>query len=191
MICPTVGNSPAFFISPVRNPSSPQVNICHGVHGPCPKMKLLTNAVNAPVKKPVSGPNTMAVIIMIALHGLKFGSGTMENTVLPTTARADMTAIGTSSRACGRLRSKTRRNGTAEIARNSSPRIQSELLAKKLRKPWSSPKLLGLRNSKTEYAASIAGKTIKMTIAAHLVRRLAKIRFICPPPGSSARLPRR
>ena len=49
MICPTVGKSPAFFISPVKKPRSPQVNICHGVHGPCPKMKLLTNAVSAPV----------------------------------------------------------------------------------------------------------------------------------------------
>ena len=75
----------------------------------------------------------MAVIIMIALHGLKFGSGTMENTVLPTTARADMTAIGTSSRACGRLRSKTRKNGIALSARNKMPSSQSELLAIKLR----------------------------------------------------------
>ena len=96
---PTVENSPAFFISPVRKPIRPQQNICHGVHGPCPNRKLLTNAVNAPVRKPVSGPKTTAVIMITALQGLKFGSGTIAKTARPTTAMAAITATGTSSRA--------------------------------------------------------------------------------------------
>ena len=66
---------PDFCSRPATKPIMPQQNICHGVHGPCPNIKLETNAVSAPVIKPASGPNATAVIITIADTGLKLGSG--------------------------------------------------------------------------------------------------------------------
>ena len=45
-----------------------------------------------PVKNPASGPNTLAVIIIIADVGLKNGTG--ANATLPTAARAAITAKG-------------------------------------------------------------------------------------------------
>ena len=50
----------------------------------------------------VSGPKAAAVIMMMALTGLKFGKGISANAVLPTTHRAAISAMGTSSRACAR-----------------------------------------------------------------------------------------
>ena len=40
---PTGPKSPMRPSNPARNPNSPQQNICHGVHGPCPNRKLLTD----------------------------------------------------------------------------------------------------------------------------------------------------
>ena len=82
-----------FFIkNPDKKPIIPQLNICHGVQGPCPKNKFDARAAIVPVKNPASGPNTLAVIIIIADVGLKNGTG--ANATLPTAARAAITAKG-------------------------------------------------------------------------------------------------
>ena len=52
---------------PARYPISPQENICHGVHGPCPEKKLQTNRASAPTKNPVSGPSAMPLITTMAV----------------------------------------------------------------------------------------------------------------------------
>ena len=59
-VCPTGPKSPVRQRIPARNPTSPQQNICHGVHGPCPNRKLLKIAASAPVRYPASGPNAVS-----------------------------------------------------------------------------------------------------------------------------------
>ena len=137
-------NAPAFCRSPAINPIMPQENICQGVQGPCPKMKLLTNPVSAPVKNPLSGPKTTPVMMTMALTGLKFGRGTMANTVLPTTPRAAITAMGTMSLAWGFL-PKIRKKGTKETMRKNSASATSEFMITMSTQVRSSPNLSGGR----------------------------------------------
>ena len=94
---------------PAINPIMPSENICHGVHGPCPKKKFDTKPVTAPVKNPVSPPKHTPVIIITAKTGLNCGS--IKNAALPPTAIAHITLIITSSRACGFLLSNAMANG--------------------------------------------------------------------------------
>ena len=56
--------------SPAMNPAIPYANICHGVQSPCPKIKLLTNAVSEPVMNPPPGPNAMPAMIIMPITGL-------------------------------------------------------------------------------------------------------------------------
>ena len=67
-------------------------------------------ASTAPVRKPASGPSAIPVIITIPVSGLK--NGTMIKAAREATATALMTAIVTSSRACGFLCSKRTKNGS-------------------------------------------------------------------------------
>ena len=76
--------------------------------GPCPNRKLLKIAASAPVRYPASGPNASAVMIIMALTGLKFGSGISEKAARPTTHKAAIRAMGVSSLAFTFFRSKTR-----------------------------------------------------------------------------------
>lgn len=57
---------------PAIKPIMPHENICHGVHGPCPKI-LDTIAAVAPIIKPVSLPNTIAETIMTKEVGCTLG----------------------------------------------------------------------------------------------------------------------
>ena len=95
--------------SPARKPTSPMANICHGVHGPCPIMKLDTNIDIAPTTNPPSQPNAAPEIMTIAMVGLKFG--TIKNAALPATARAHITARVTISLVCGLRFSNETKNG--------------------------------------------------------------------------------
>ena len=52
-----------YAVRPAIKPIMPHENICHGVHGPCPKNIDMIAAV-APIIKPVSLPNTIAETIM-------------------------------------------------------------------------------------------------------------------------------
>ena len=57
-------------ITPAKNPAIAKANICHGVHGPCPKKKFDTKTVTAPTKNPVSPPKHTPEIITSATTGL-------------------------------------------------------------------------------------------------------------------------
>ncbi len=100
--------SPLFFRSPPMKPATPKANICHGVHGPWPKMKLLTKPLTAPVRNPAEGPKAIPDIITIPVMGLNCGS--MTKAALETTAMAQRTAMLTISLACGlRLSNPTKK----------------------------------------------------------------------------------
>lgn len=103
-------SSPLCLSIPAIKPMSPKLNICHGVQGPCPNIKLDTNADDAPTKNPDSAPKVTPAIIITAIVGLK--AGTMKNIDLPITAVAERTAIIISSLACGSLFSNVIKNGT-------------------------------------------------------------------------------
>ena len=92
-----------------RKPIIPKVNICHGVHGPCPKKQLETKAEIAPVKKPALLPRQIPEIITMASMGLNCGS--IKNAALPATEMAHKTLIKTSSLESGFLSSKLNING--------------------------------------------------------------------------------
>ena len=62
--------SPFLKSIPDRKPMMPNANICHGVHGPCPKNMLEQSAVTAPTKNPASAPSESPEIITIAATGL-------------------------------------------------------------------------------------------------------------------------
>lgn len=100
-----------FFLNsnPAKKPIIPRANICHGVHGPCPKKKFETKPVTAPTKNPVSAPKHNPEIIRIATVGLKWG--VIKNTVLPATAMVHRTLITISSRAFGFRDSKHSKKG--------------------------------------------------------------------------------
>ena len=63
----------------------------------------------APTIKPASGPNAMPLSMMTAKIALKWGMGMA---VRATMAMAHITAMTTSSRACGFLPSKAMKKGT-------------------------------------------------------------------------------
>ena len=94
---------------PAKNPMIPKLNICHGVHGPCPKKKLETNALTAPTKKPDSAPKQTPAIITIAIMGLNCGN--IKKAARPATAIADSMAITINSLDCGFLFSNTIKKG--------------------------------------------------------------------------------
>ena len=70
--------------------------------------KLLAKADTAPTRKPASGPKAIPESIMMAKIALKLGIGIATRAA---TARAESTAMTTSSRACGLRLSKASRNG--------------------------------------------------------------------------------
>ena len=96
----------------------PMANICHGVHGPCENSIFETSMVIAPTKNPVSPPKATPAKIVMATTGLN--SGSMKNAARPATFSATRTAIKTSSRACGFLPSKMRKNGSIHSSKISS-----------------------------------------------------------------------
>ena len=90
-----LGKNPFLKHAPATKPIIPKVNICHGVHGPCPKKKFETNPVTAPIKNPASPPKQIPDIIISATTGLNWGS--IKNDDLPATAIAHKTLITISS----------------------------------------------------------------------------------------------
>ena len=103
---------------PPISPTVPHATICQGVQAPWPKKKLEASAVIAPVRNPDVGPKLNPAIRMTAVVGLKFGAN--AKAIRPTVATADISAIGTICRTCGRLRSKRRKNGNMPSSRISA-----------------------------------------------------------------------
>lgn len=89
---------------PAIKPIIPHENICHGVHGPCPKKMLDTIAAVAPIINPVSLPNTIAETIMTKEVGCTLGK--IENGTRLTAAIAANTATRTISRETNAFLSK-------------------------------------------------------------------------------------
>lgn len=83
--------TPALQRYPAKSPASPKANICHGVHAPCPNMKLLTKALMLPVIKPACGPRAIPQIMTIPTIGLNCGN--IINAAREATAIAHITAI--------------------------------------------------------------------------------------------------
>ena len=89
-----------FNIKPETRPIKPKANICQGVQAPCPKYIFEVKAMIVPIKKPVSGPLTIAPKIKMNNSGLT--AGIAAKIILPTTAKAQIIAIKTISReVCG------------------------------------------------------------------------------------------
>ena len=110
--------TPLRYKMPASQPMIPIANICHGVHGPWENSIFETSMVIAPTKNPVSPPKATPARIVIATTGLN--SGSMKKTARPATFSATRTAMSTSSRACGFLPSKIRKNGSIHSSRMSS-----------------------------------------------------------------------
>ena len=91
----------------------PIVNICQGVHGPCPKKMFDTSMASAPVMNPSSRPKHNPVMMMSAVTGLMAGTGAKIKR--PATVNAVMTMIGMMSRA-------RRRSASKSVCASSLPR---------------------------------------------------------------------
>ena len=100
--------TPALQRYPASSPASPKANICHGVHAPCPNMKLLTKALILPVIKPACGPRAIPQIMTIPTIGLNCGN--IINAAREATAIAHITAISTISLVLGLRLSKLSQN---------------------------------------------------------------------------------
>ena len=104
-------NTPDRASMPPTYPTTPQAYICHGLHNPWPKKKLLVSAASAPTMKPLRGPNVAPAMMAIAESGLKSGMG--ANRMRPAAAHAASTSVGMIWRSAGWLRSYPRKNRTS------------------------------------------------------------------------------
>ena len=79
---------------PQRSPVIPQPNICHGVHGPCPRKTFETKALVHPTRKPGNGPKTSPQSAVRKVTGWMLGRGAKTTRDMAVKAlRVEISAI--------------------------------------------------------------------------------------------------